>query len=847
MYKPLSSLIIVLSVFLCFTLSAKEKVKKASHPTWVNKIEFSENSMMEDIGGYQYLLVDKQTNLPQETFYAHTVVKVTSASGIQDISDISVDFDPTYQTLTFHQIDIIRNGERISKLSRQKINTFQRETNLERSLYNGQISAVVNLEDVRQNDIIEYSYSVVGSNPVNKGDYSTTTYFQFTVPVNKVFYRLISKKPIFYKTFSNAPEPSIKKEKWLTEYTWDVSGSSYSIYENSSPSWFDNQSRVQISTLKNWSDIVNWANKLYQYSTQEISSLKKSYTTSTTKEETILNIIRYVQNEIRYLGFEGGINNYKPNSPLKVNQQRFGDCKDKSLLLVALLRNENIDAHPVLVNSNLGKTIEEHLPSAGVFNHCVVYFSLNSNDFFVDPTINNQGGNIHNIHFPNYEKGLIIREGENTLIDLPHPKAPQVIIHEKLKVNEIGEGADFKVITKYTGGKADYFRDYFASNSKEAIKKEYTDYYSILYPSIKSSKEIVTSDNHFDSKNIFTVEEHYHIDSIWTKDLGSGAYICETSPLVLQSLIDYGNTTIRKTPFWLGSLSGFKQTTVLQLPEEWSVEPSTTNINGDGFSYSSEVSKKKNDIIITHDYTLLKNYIVPSSYDRFIKKHNEIKNQLAYQVTQYPSSEGISWLGYSIILLILGIGTFLAFKTYYNYDPEVISSLKNLEIGGWLILPAIGLCLSPFVLAFQIFTLEGISFLNIENIEALSNSTSYATILIILAELVYNILYLIFTILIIVLFFKRRSSLPRLITIYFIVSFLGPLLDYLLVSEYVSGYFSQSEKNAVFGSIAKSFIKAAIWIPYFNISQRCKDTFTIKLKKNINEVNIEDSVSIQTN
>ena len=54
-----------------------------------------------------------------------------------------------------------------------------------------------------------------------------------------------------------------------------------------------------------------------------------------------------MQDEVRYLGLENGISAYKPSSPNKVYNQRFGDCKDKSLLLVTMLNQMNIEAYPV--------------------------------------------------------------------------------------------------------------------------------------------------------------------------------------------------------------------------------------------------------------------------------------------------------------------------------------------------------------------------------------------------------------------------------------------------------------------------------------------------------------------
>ena len=67
-----------------------------------------------------------------------------------------------------------------------------------------------------------------------------------------------------------------------------------------------------------------------------------------------------------------GKNSYKPHSPDRVMQQRFGDCKDKSYLLCTLLQAMNIEASPVLISTSYKKTITNWLPSPALFDHCTV-------------------------------------------------------------------------------------------------------------------------------------------------------------------------------------------------------------------------------------------------------------------------------------------------------------------------------------------------------------------------------------------------------------------------------------------------------------------------------------------
>ena len=140
-----------LFIHLIFSITINaQKVKKTPLPNWVTPIIYQEEKEPNNEGAYKYLVLDYQDNLVQKEQFIHYAVKILNNKGIQEMSDINAVFDPAYQTIAFHKIQVFRNGEKIDKLQNATINTFQRETNLERSLYDGSLTAVINLSDIRR-------------------------------------------------------------------------------------------------------------------------------------------------------------------------------------------------------------------------------------------------------------------------------------------------------------------------------------------------------------------------------------------------------------------------------------------------------------------------------------------------------------------------------------------------------------------------------------------------------------------------------------------------------------------------------------------------------------------------
>ncbi|MFS4454700.1 DUF2569 family protein [Maribacter sp. 2304DJ31-5] len=821
--------IFIITLFF-YTLNAQE-TKKTTIPDWVvnNKVPANINSTSnKEDGAYTYLLIDFQDNLINEEQYAHYIVKVLNSQGISEMSDISVSFDPAFQTLRFHSAKIIRKGETINKLSNTRINTFQRETNLERSLYDGSLTSVLNLTDVREGDIIEYSYTIKGFNPVNKGNYSGILYQQYSLPVHRIYSRLVTnrKNDINYKLFYNAKEPEIINSELGKEYIWNTSGLENVVYDVNVPHWYDTQKRISVSTFDDWKEVVNLIEPLYSFSKNKIDlpiSINKELDS---KQDIIIKLIRFVQDEIRYLGFEAGIGAYKPNKPDIVLSRRYGDCKDKSLLLSSLLQNEDIEAYPILVNTQVNKNLNELLPGHNIFNHCIVYFKHEGKGYFIDPTISNQGGDLYHLSTPDYNFGLVLNSKSKNLITIPKPKRPSLRIVEDIVVDSIGGNATFSVKTEYFGSRADFMRSYFKNNTEKSINKEYLNFYSSLYPTIMSMDIISFEDNARPWENIFTTHESYLIEPLWSPIQNTDGIYFETYPLILENLVNYTKSAKREMPYYVGTPYSFEQLTRITLPEPWLIKEETKTIEDDAFQYSKQIRKSGNIVSLNYKYKTRKEVIDGNAVSTFLSKNNEVRQQLGFQFTYDNSSDGfnLSWISLLITLTTFIASIFLAIKLYKKHNPKPENVNKPKSIGGWLILPAIGLVLTPFNLIFQLFSSDyfhkdiwyGFQAAGYKNSEMLNIYIGF--------ELFANISFLVFTILLIILFFKKRTNSPILM-----VYFYGTNLGLILIGSFIINQFGIDDSTLVkdlFGGI----IGAVIWIPYFMNSTRVKDTFVTTYK-----------------
>ncbi|HEY9049775.1 MAG TPA: DUF3857 domain-containing protein [Ohtaekwangia sp.] len=833
---------VIASIFILFSLHASaQQVQIKPIPSWVapHEPDLTVTTDAKSSGSSYYLLLDRQENIAEQVYFKHHAYKILTSEGVQEMSDITATFDPAYEKLTFHKVVVYRKGQVINKLSQSAIRTMQREQSMDRYLYDGSLSAVINLQDIREGDVVEFAYSVKGYNPVFDGHYTNQVYLDYSVPTKELIYRLLTpaSHKLNIKYGNGEVSPVTRSSGSMTEYTWTLNDTKELTIDNNLPGWYDPYRYILLSDFDKWSDVASWAQKHFRIQDAEKNQLKVKVNEmfgNVSGDSVVHKAIRFVQDEVRYLGFESGLNSHKPHPPLKIFEQRFGDCKDKSLLLSTILNIYGVEAYPMLVNTTLRGHISDYLPSNTLFNHCVVQIIYQGDTFYIDPTINNQGGTLGHYYFPAYGKGLVIRDGQTDLIELPKPTESSVDEEQTIEIKEAGTGyALLSIRTTYSGDEADTQRSTFASNSIATMQKGYISFYSNLYPDIVAEDTLLIEDNR--AENIFTIKESYRIPSFWKTTEGKTEKLYgELYAMTLETYFNVSKSTTRTGPYYLTYPLNFNQKIRVKLPESWNAAIDSKVIESPFYSYIYSISYNdaKRELVIDTDYKTLQDYIPASDVPQFVEDHTVMMRNLGYNLTydkSIASSGGGSHnnLVIGLAVLVLIISANFGLRIYRGYDPEPeLPWSEGQPIGGWLVLVGIGITFSPLALFYFLF-ISNASPLNEGVWVMLVASKNYVIIALRVIEIILRTAGVIFSILVVVLFYQRRTSLPKLIMIFY---GLNLAITILTACIGLSSGPEASVRNELYLNVFKSLLVAAIWIPYFNTSVRVRETFVERSK-----------------
>ena len=146
---------------------------------------------------------------------------------------------------------------------------------------------------------------------------------------------------------------------------------------------------IMMSTFDSWDEIYKWwwdltkdrisADAAISDKTKELIKGKN------TPEEKIRAIYNYCAQEVRYVGVEYGQAGYQPHPAADIFKNKYGDCKDKAILFITMLKAAGIEGYPVLIGTRGMPLTGKDFPALN-FNHCIAAVELNQKTVFLDIT-----------------------------------------------------------------------------------------------------------------------------------------------------------------------------------------------------------------------------------------------------------------------------------------------------------------------------------------------------------------------------------------------------------------------------------------------------------------------------
>jgi len=362
------------------------------------------------------------------------IYRVDSPDGVENWGASSAQWQPWHQARPIIRARVITTDGREHQLDQNLLTDAGTRAN-GNLVYDDDHTLEGPLPAVATGAVIEEQVTVRDEKPFFAGGEVYREYVGRPVPVLRT--RLIIEAPesLPLKTITNLlPNAQIKETRVNGRVRWTLEqGAIDEMNEmdanlpGDAPAW----PSVEFSTGASWEAVA----RVYRDMTESrirpedarpmLAGIKASRSNGAKLPQsptldTINRIVGKLHREVRYTGIEFGSARLIPEFPSETLRRRFGDCKDKSTLLVAALRASGIEAYLALLSAGDDQDVSAELPGLGMFNHAIVYVpGVNGGkDLWIDATA--EYSRVGTLPAQDADRlALIIREGTRELMLTP--------------------------------------------------------------------------------------------------------------------------------------------------------------------------------------------------------------------------------------------------------------------------------------------------------------------------------------------------------------------------------------------------------------------------------------------
>lgn len=363
---------------------------------WVETIAAPEPDPAQAQKAVQLLLLDTQSYYGPEThdYFVRTATLIQTPPGLAAMGTVAISWQPESSGLVIHKLHIVREGKIIDVLADQAFTVVRREGNLERAMLDGTLTAFIQPSDLAVGDVVDVAYTIRRKpGAIDRGAENLTlvgdTFSARRARAREIWPAGLAMR---WRASKEMGTPRTRKTRLGTELTVDLADVALPKPPADAPPRFQIPGWLQVSSYEDWNTISRAFAPAFKAATTlstdsrlkgEIARIAEA---SSDPRVRAMAALRLVQDKIRYVALNMGEGALTPASADETWARKYGDCKGKTAVLIALLRDLGIEAEPVLVSSYFGDALPERLPQMRMFDHVLVRATIDGRSYWLDGT-----------------------------------------------------------------------------------------------------------------------------------------------------------------------------------------------------------------------------------------------------------------------------------------------------------------------------------------------------------------------------------------------------------------------------------------------------------------------------
>jgi transglutaminase-like putative cysteine protease len=575
--------------------------------------------------------------------------KLLTEAGRRGSTTISLNYTVPYETIEVSKLEVMKpNGVVVPiDVAANSAESTANESMADNIFDPNARVLTLNVPQLEIGDIVHVIIRLTTTRAIIAGEYEDERVFENRGYIRHASYeiRAPADKPLAHVYLRDPVAGTVTASTSTGEggtkiYHWEIKRVPRMFDEPNMPEDDAVLQRLLVSTLPNWSTVSQWYWNLSQPHLAAITPEMKArvhavIADARTDAERMNAVFQHVSNTIRYMGItpERDRPGFEPHDVSLTFERKYGVCRDKAALLVALLREVGFTAYPVLIN--VGKRLDPDCPSVG-FNHAIAAVETKPGEYvLLDPTVENSRELL-----PAQDENrsyLVCRPEGDTLRLTPTrlPDSNQLLTRTTATLDANGRlEAQSEIIFKGANDQA--IRQKLAKSRPDERLQFFESIKNVMPGTVVNSVK-VTPDDMFDTSTSVRAVVTYTVPSAVV--FGSDKAVLSmpwlgVEPSIMDDVIEGAALDQRKYPLEVAALAAAREEITLRLPDSLGAllsVPQLPRYDDGRLSYERTFTQQGRELIATREMKVETLRFAVSDYPalkEILKQMNDVSRKL---------------------------------------------------------------------------------------------------------------------------------------------------------------------------------------------------------------------------
>ena len=561
-----------------------------------------------------------------------TFTKVLTEKGRRDARTVDLSFMLPYNAVEVARLEVIKLDGTVEPVdvaanSKETIDDSQMAANI----YDPNMKVLrVNIPKLDIGDVVHSVIRFTTLRSIIPGEYNEIMLFELPSYIRHMSYEVHAPQARPLKCIKLRDEIkgtvtySKKTVGDMVVHNWEVNNVPRMFDEPNMPPYECVLQRLYVSTLPDWPAVSKWYWELSKAhldaTTPELKQQVAELTAGCTNDlDKVKALFYFVSKKIRYMGLtpEKDRPGFEPHDVCLTFDKKYGVCRDKAALLVAMMRVAGLNAYPVLIN--VGTKRDPKVPDPD-FNHAIVSVELTKGKYtLMDPTDENTRELLP--AFDRDQSFLVCRpEGEQLKVSPIRPADENLMRITTTGTLSAGGTLTAKTELWFDGVNDNIYRNAFAKMKPDDRRRFFERYLKAALPGARLTSLALTPENMQDVDASVRAKIEFTVDGMIAS--GNGKAVVSLPWIgknfgMINFILDGTGLDKRKYPLLTSVACGLEEQVNVTLADAFAGAvslPQCSPVENKFMSYGEKVSVKGQSLLATRDLKLKSVEFSPKEY-----------------------------------------------------------------------------------------------------------------------------------------------------------------------------------------------------------------------------------------